>query len=310
MPRDQINELTAFLAVARARSFTRAAASMGVTPSALSHTIKGLEERLGLRLLSRTTRNVAPTEAGERLQRQIRPLFDQIAAEIDEIGALRDKPVGALRITCTDVVIETVVRPRLAAFLQKYPDIQVELDMSYRLVDIVADRFDAGVRIGEALEKDMVATRIGPDWRFSVVGSPAYFANRPIPKKPNELRGHNCINIRLAGSGGFLPWEFRSLDGRDLSLRVEGQAAFNTAGDALKGALDGLGLCWISQEVAAPHLENGRLLEVLGEWCPVYEGFHLYYPSRKLNSPAFSAFVEAMRYRSPGKPTLKQAASQ
>lgn len=203
MPRDQINELSAFLAVARERSFTRAAAGMGVTPSALSHTIKGLEQRLGLRLLSRTTRNVAPTEAGERLQRQIAPLFDQIATEIDEISALREKPVGALRITCTDVVIETIFRPRLRAFLEQYPDIQVELDMSYALVNIVAERFDAGVRIGEALENDMVATRIGPDWRFSVVGSPQYFAKHSVPMTPIELRDHNCINIRLAGSGGF-----------------------------------------------------------------------------------------------------------
>jgi len=201
MPRDQINELTAFLAVARERSFTRAAAGMGVTPSALSHTIKGLEERLGLRLLSRTTRNVAPTEAGERLQRQIAPLFDQIAAEIDEIGAFRDKPVGALRITCTDVVIETVFRPRLGAFLQRYPDIKVELDMSYELVDIVAERFDAGVRIGEALEKDMIATRIGPDWRFSVVGSPS----TRYPKHPMSFVGKTASISASLDPEAFCP---------------------------------------------------------------------------------------------------------
>ncbi|MBB3395474.1 MULTISPECIES: LysR family transcriptional regulator [unclassified Rhizobium] len=299
MPRDQINELTAFLAVARERSFTRAAAELGVTPSALSHTIKGLEERLGLRLLSRTTRNVAPTEAGERLQRQVGPLFEQIATEIDEIGSLRDRPAGTIRITCTDAMIETIFRPRLGAFLQKYPDVRVELDMNYALVDIVAERFDAGVRIGEALEKDMVATRIGPDWRFSVVGSPGYFARHAPPVTPQDLREHNCINIRLSASGGTLKWEFRSPEGRDISLRVEGQATFNTSGAALIGAVDGLGLGWIPQEFAAPYLADGRLIEVLSDWCPSYEGYHLYYPSRKQHSPAFAAFVDAMCYRGP-----------
>lgn len=302
MPRDQISELTAFIAVARESSFTKAAAGLGVTPSALSHTIKGLEERLGLRLLSRTTRNVAPTEAGARLQRQIAPLLDQIDAELEKIGSLRDNPAGAIRITCTDVVIETVFRPKLGAFLKKYPAIQVELDMNYALVDIVAERFDAGVRIGEALEKDMIATRIGPDWRFSVVGAPSYFAGRSPPTTPHDLQDHDCINIRLAGSGGHLRWEFRSPDGRDVSLRVEGQSAFNTAGAALNGAVDGLGLCWISQEVAAPLIAEGRLQEVLVDWCPFYEGFHLYYPSRKRNSAAFSAFVDEMRYRGPARP--------
>lgn len=297
MPRDHINELTAFLAVARERSFTKAAVGLGVTPSALSHTIKGLEERLGLRLLSRTTRNVAPTDAGERLQRQIAPLFDQIATEVEEIGVLRDKPAGIIRITCTDVPIESVFRPKLAEFLRQYPEIQVELNMNYALVDIVTDRFDAGVRIGEALEKDMVATRIGPDWRFAVVGSPAYFADREPPQTPQDLRGHNCINIRLASSGTNLRWEFRSPDGRDLTLRVEGQATFNNARDVLDAAVDGIGLAWVSREVAAPYLADGRLQEMLADWCPLYEGFHLFYPSRKLNSRAFSTFVEAMRFK-------------
>ncbi|OWJ69226.1 LysR family transcriptional regulator [Inquilinus limosus] len=299
MPRDQINELTAFLTVARERSFTRAAAELGVTPSALSHRIKGLEDRLGLRLLSRTTRNVAPTEAGERLQRQVGPLFDQIATEIDAVSSLRDKPAGSIRITCTDHHIEAIFRPRLGAFLQRYPDIRVELDMNYTLVDIVAERFDAGVRIGEALEKDMVATRIGPDWRFSVVGSPAYFARRPPPATPRDLANHNCINIRMATAGGNLRWEFRSPDGRDLNVRVEGQATFNTSGAAVNGAVDGLGVGFVPQEQAAPYLVDGRLIEVLADWCPFHEGCYLYYPSRKQNSPAFSAFIEAMRYRGP-----------
>lgn len=297
MPRDHINELTAFLAVARERSFTKAAAGMGVSPSALSHTIKGLEEKLGVRLLSRTTRTVAPTAAGERLQRQIGPLFDQISAEVEEIVTLRDNPAGTIRITCTDIVIEAVFRPKLAAFLQKYPDICVEFDMNYALVDIISERFDAGVRIGEALEKDMIATRIGPDWRFAVVGAPSYFEERKIPQTPHDLHEHNCINIRLASTNNNLRWEFRSQEGRELALNVQGQATFNNARDAFDAAKDGLGLCWISHEVAAPYLADGRLQEVLADWCPYYDGFHLYYPSRKQNSLAFSAFIEAMRYR-------------
>lgn len=297
MPRDHINEMTAFLAVARERSFTKAAAELGVTPSALSHSIKGLEDRLGVRLLSRTTRTVAPTEAGDRLQQQVGPLFEQIAFELDEIGSLRDKPAGSIRITCTDTVIETVFRSKLGPFLRQYPEIKVELDMNYALVDIVADRFDAGVRIGEALEKDMVATRIGPDWRFCVVGSPDYFEQRALPKSPQDLRDHNCINLRLAGSGGFLRWEFKSPEGRDINLRVEGQATFSTSGAALQAALDGIGLTWVPQELAASYISDGGLIECLSEWCPIYEGYHLFYPSRKQKSPAFSAFVDAMRFR-------------
>lgn len=297
MPRDHINELTAFLAVARERSFTRAAAELGVTPSALSHTIKGLEERLGLRLLSRTTRNVAPTDAGERLRQRIGPLFEQVSAELDSITSMRDKPAGSIRITCDDAAIETIFRPRLGPFLQRYPDIRVELSMNYAFVDIVAERFDAGVRIGEALEKDMVATRIGPDWRFCVVGSPAYFERRSPPVTPHELSNHNCINLRMTTAGGNLRWEFRSPEGRDLTIRVEGQAIFSNSMLVLAGALDGLGLGYVPYGLAAPYLGDGRLVDVLSEWCPEYEGYHLYYPSRKLNSPAFSAFVEAMRFK-------------
>lgn len=296
MPRDHINELTAFLAVARVRSFSKAAAELGVTPSALSHTIKGLEERLGLRLLSRTTRNVAPTEAGERLQRRLGPLFEQVSAELDAITSMREKPAGSIRITCVDAAIETVFRPKLGAFLQRYPDINVELSMNYAFVDIVAERFDAGVRIGEALEKDMVATRIGPDWRFCVVGSPVYFERRSPPGTPHELSNHNCINMRMSTAGGNLGWEFRSPDGRDFMLRVEGQATFTNSMLVLAGTLDGLGLGYVPYDLAKTYLSDGRLIDVLSEWCPEYEGYHLYYPSRKLNSPAFSAFVEAMRF--------------
>lgn len=297
MPRDHINEISAFLAVARAHSFTKAAAELGVTPSALSHSLKGLEERLGVRLLSRTTRNVATTEAGERFKRQVGPLFDQIAEELEVISSLAGTPAGSIRITCTDHTIESIFRPRLGAFLRRYPEVRVELDMNYAFVDIVAERFDAGVRIGEALERDMVATRIGPDWRFSIVGSPSYFAERDKPATPFELDRHNCITLRMASAGGFLRWEFRSPEGKALRLRVEGQASYNTIRHVLEGAIDGLGLAFVPQELTAPYIASGQLIEVLADWCPPYDGFYLYYPSRKQNSPAFSAFVNFMRYR-------------
>lgn len=298
MPRDHINEITAFLTVARERSFTRAAAELGVTPSALSHTVKALEGRLGLRLLSRTTRNVATTDAGERLMQRLGPLFEQVSAELDLITSLREKPAGSVRVTCVDAAIELVLRPRLAEFLQKYPDITVELSMDYAFVDIVAERFDAGVRIGEAIEKDMIATRIGPDWRFCVVGSPAYFERRSVPGSPYELGNHNCINMRMTTAGGTLRWEFRRPDGHDFALRVTGQATFSNTILVLEGAIDGLGLGFVPYGLARPYIEDGVLVEVLSDWCPEYEGYHLYYPSRKLHSPAFAAFVEAMRYRS------------
>jgi len=298
MPRDHINEITAFLTVARERSFTRAAAELGVTPSALSHTVKGLEERLGLRLLSRTTRNVSTTDAGERLMRRVGPLFEQVSAELDSISSLREKPAGSVRVTCVDAAIELVLRPKLADFLQIYPDINVELSMDYAFVDIVAERFDAGVRIGEAIEKDMIATRIGPDWRFCVVGSPAYFERRSAPSSPYELGNHNCINMRMTTAGGNLRWEFREPNGQEFALRVTGQATYSNTILVLEGAIDGLGLGYVPHGLAKPHIEDGRLIEVLPDWCPEYEGYHLYYPSRKLHSPAFAAFVKAMRYRS------------
>jgi DNA-binding transcriptional LysR family regulator len=297
MPRDRINELAAFLAVARELSFTKAGAQLGVTASAVSATVKGLEERLGVRLLARTTRSVATTEAGERLQRRVSPLMEQIDAELADIGKLRDRPAGAVRITCTDAVIETVFRPKLADFLHGHPDISVELSMDYAFTDIVGEKFDAGVRIGEALERDMVATRIGPDWRFAVIGSPAYFERRHPPATPHELSNHNCIGMRLATAGGLLRWEFESPEGRELHIRVEGQATFNTAVSVLEAAIDGVGLGFIPEELAAPFITQGKLIRVLNDWCPVIDGFHLYYPSRKLNSRAFAAFVEAMRFR-------------
>ncbi|MGX5849653.1 LysR family transcriptional regulator [Mesorhizobium sp. PL10] len=296
MPRERINDMIAFVAVARERSFTRAAANLGVTPSALSHTIKGLEEKLGIRLLARTTRNVAPTEAGERLMRAISPHFDQIEAEIVALSELRDKPAGTVRITCNDYVIDTIFRPTLATFLREYPDIHVELNIDYGFTDIIEQRFDAGVRLGEAVSKDMIAARIGPDWRFAVVGSPAYFERRSQPETPQDLTNHNCINQRLNSAGGLYAWEFEK-NGRELRVRVEGSLTFNSAVPILNAAIDGLGLGFVPEDLARPRIADGQLVEVLADWCPKLQGYHLYYPNRRQASPAFALLLEALRYR-------------
>lgn len=296
MAQTKVNDLQAFLAVAREQSFTRAAARLGITPSALSHTIRGLEERLGVRLLARTTRNVAPTEAGERLMRSLAPLFDQIAAEVEALGALREKPAGTIRITCTDDVIELYLRPVLASFLKTYPDITVELFVDYGFTNIVEERFDAGIRLGEAISKDMIAVRISPDWRLAVVGSPAYFERHPPPATPHELTHHACVNIRHRPSGAIYAWEFEK-NGKAFTVKGEGQLVFNSVVHMLNSALDGIGLAYVPETLAAPYLADGRLKEVLAEWCPYFQGFHLYYPHRRQASPAFSAFVDAVRYR-------------
>ena len=296
MTQTKVNDLQAFLAVARDQSFTKAAARLGITPSALSHTIRALEERLGVRLLARTTRNVAPTEAGDRLMRSIAPLFDQIAAEVDALGALREKPAGTIRITCTDDVIELYLRPRLASFLKNYPDITLELFVDYGFTNIVEERFDAGIRLGEAISKDMIAVRISPDWRLAVVGSPAYFERCPPPATPYDLTGHACVNIRHRPSGAIYAWEFEK-DGKAFTVKGEGQLVFNSIVHMLNGALDGIGLAYVPEALAAPYLADGRLKEVLADWCPYFQGFHLYYPHRRQASPAFSAFVDAVRYR-------------
>ncbi|HEX8885160.1 MAG TPA: LysR family transcriptional regulator [Noviherbaspirillum sp.] len=296
MEQTKTNDLQAFLAVAREQSFTKAAARLGVTPSALSHTIRSLEERLGVRLLARTTRNVAPTEAGERLMHSIAPLFDQITAEVEALGALREKPAGTIRITCSDDAIELYLRPVLASFLQSYPDITLELFVDYGFTNIVEERFDAGIRLGEAISKDMIAARISPDWRLAVVGSPAYFQRHPPPATPYELTRHACINIRHRPSGAVYAWEFEK-DGKAFTVKGEGQLVFNSIVHVLNGAIDGIGLAYVPEALAAPHLADGRLREVLADWCPYFQGFHLYYPHRRQASPAFSAFVEAVRYR-------------
>lgn len=296
MAQNKINDLQAFVAVAQDQSFTKAAARLGITPSALSHSMRVLEERLGVRLLSRTTRNVAPTEAGERLMRSIAPLFDQITTEVEALGELRDKPRGTIRVTCTDDSIELCLRPMLAQFLEDYPEITLELYVDYGFTNVVEQRFDAGIRMGESISKDMIAVRIGPDWRLVVVGSPAYFKRHSAPKTPYELTKHPCVNIRHRPSGSIYAWEFEK-DGQAFSVKVEGQLVFNSIMHVLNAAVDGIGLAYVPEELVAPYLADGRLTEVLADWCPSFEGFHLYYPNRRQASPAFSAFVEALKYR-------------
>jgi len=292
----KVNDLQAFVAVARDQSFTKAAAKLGLTPSALSHTLRALEERLGVRLLTRTTRNVAPTQAGERLLHAVAPLFDQIAIEVDALGELRDTPRGTIRVTCTDDSIELCLRPMLAQFLRDYPDITVELYVDYGFTNVVEERFDAGIRLGEAISKDMIAVRIGPDWRLMVVGSPAYFERHPAPATPHDLTGLPCVNTRHRPSGSIYAWEFEKA-GQAFTVKVEGQLVFNSTMHVLNAALDGIGLAYVPEQLVAPYLADGRLQEVLADWCPTFQGFHLYYPNRRQTSPAFSAFVEALKYR-------------
>ena len=296
MPRPELDDLAVFLAVARERSFTRAAAQLGVSQSALSQTIRGLEARLGIRLLTRTTRSVAPTEAGERLIEAVGPAFDQIDAGLAALSEMREKPAGTIRITAGDHAVASILWPKLAPFLSKYPDITVEIAIDYGLTDIVAGRFDAGVRFGEQVSRDMIAVRIGPDIRFIVVGAPSCFAKRPIPKSPQDLIGHPCINLRLPTRGGLYAWEFEK-DGHEVKVRVEGQLVFNGIFQVLEAALAGYGLAYVPEDLAAPHLAQRRLRRVLADWCPSFPGYHLYYPSRRQTSPAFTLIVDALRYR-------------
>ena len=296
MPRDNVNDLPAFLAVARERSFTRAAAKLGVSQSALSHTIRGLEERLGLRLLTRTTRSVSPTEAGERLLQTVGPRFDEIETELAALTELREKPAGTIRITTTEYAADALLWPKLAKVLRAYPDIKVEIIIEQGLIDIVAERYDAGVRLGEQVAKDMIAVRIGPDTRMAVVGAPSYFAKRSPPKKPQELIGHNCINLRVPTRGGLYAWEFEKSK-RQLRVHVEGQFVFNGTSQMLNAALAGFGLAYVPEDAAQPYLAKGRLKRVLDDWCAPYSGYHLYYPSRRQPSAAFALLVDALRHR-------------
>jgi DNA-binding transcriptional LysR family regulator len=296
MQRGHLDDLVAFLAVARERSFTKAAAKLGVSQSALSHTVRGLEDRVGVRLLTRTTRSVSPTQAGERLLRTVGPRLDEIESEIGALGDLRDRPAGTVRITAIDYVADTFLWPRLVKLLREYPDIKVEIAIDYGLTDIVAHGYDAGVRDGEQIAKDMIAVRIGPDARMAVVGSPAYFKERPAPKTPRDLPDHNCINLRLSTRGGLYAWEFEK-DGQELNVRVEGQLVFNGTYQMLNAALAGFGLAYVPEELVQPQLVKGRLKRVLEDWCPPFAGFHLYYPSRRQHSAAFALVVDALRYR-------------
>jgi DNA-binding transcriptional LysR family regulator len=295
MRRENINDLVAFLAVARERSFTKAAAKLGVSQSALSHTVRELEARLGIRLLTRTTRSVATTVAGERLLLSVGPRFEEIQAEITALSELRDKPAGTIRITSGEHAVTSVLWPALANFLPRYPDIRVEISVDYGLTDIVAQRFDAGVRLGEQVSKGMIAVRIGPDMRMAVVGAPSYFAKRPPPKKPQDLTEHNCINLRLPTYGGLYAWEFEK-GRRELKVRVEGQLTVNDLKQRLSAALEGLGLAYLPEDAAASYISQRRLVRVLEDWCPPFPGYHLYYVSRRQSSPAFSLLVDALRY--------------
>jgi DNA-binding transcriptional LysR family regulator len=296
MLRQDISDLLAFLAVAKERSFTRAAAKLGVSQSALSHTVRGLEERLGLRLLTRTTRSVSPTQTGDRLLSSAGPRLDEIAAELAALGELREKPAGTIRITTGEHAAETILWPALAKLLPRYPDIRVEVIIDYGLTDIVAERYDAGIRLGEQVAKDMIAVRIGPDMRMAVVGAPSYFATRRRPKTPQDLTVHECINLRLPTYGGLYVWEFEK-GGRELKVRVEGQLVFNNLTLRLNAALEGLGLAYLPEDMVKTHLAKRRLVRVLADWCPPFSGYPLYYPSRRQHTPAFTLLVDSLRYR-------------
>lgn len=294
--RSHLADLAAFLVVAEERSFTRAAARLGVSQSALSHTMRRLEADMGVRLLTRTTRSVSPTEAGEKLMATIGPALDQISAGIGEITSMRARPAGNIRITASEHAARTVLWPALMRLLPQYPDIHVEISINNGFVDIVEERFDAGIRLGEAIARDMIAVRIGPALRMACAGSSDYFARHPIPQTPYDLARHNCINLRMPSSGGLYAWEFEK-DGRVMNARVEGQLTFGGSGMLVTAAEAGMGLIMTLDDMVRESIEAGRLVRVLEDWCPPFAGYHLYYPSRRQASPAFALLVEALRYR-------------
>ncbi|WP_417463285.1 LysR substrate-binding domain-containing protein [Kordiimonas sp.] len=296
MLRENLNDLLAFVAVARERSFTKAAAKLSVSQSALSHKMRGLEERLGIRLLTRTTRSVAPTDAGEQLLQSLIPHFEQMELELSALSEHRDKPAGSLRITTSELATETILSPALETFLPEYPDIQVELVIDHGFTDIVAERYDAGVRFGSAVEKDMVAVRIGPDTRMAIVATPDYFSTHGTPRVPGDLVEHNCLMSRLPSRGGIYAWEFVK-GGKQVSVHVKGQLTFNTSRPRYKAALAGLGLACIPEDLVLADIAAGRLQRVLEDWCPAITGFHLYYPSRRQHPLAFKLLLEHLRYR-------------
>lgn len=297
MLKENFNDLISFLVVARERSFTKAAAKLGVSQSALSHSIRGLEERLDIRLLTRTTRSVAPTEAGEKLANSLEPQFREIESELDALRDMRDTPAGNIRITAGEHAVDSVLWPFLKSFLANYPDINVEIVADNSLTDIVNGRFDAGVRLGEQVAKDMVAVRIGPDMRMVVVGSPQYLQQHSSPSTPQELQNHRCINMRLPTRGGLYAWEFEK-DGQELRVRVDGQLTFNSLRQRIDAAVVGFGLAYVPEDSVQNELADGRLVQVLDAWCNTFPGYYLYYPSRKQHTTAFSLFVDALRYPS------------
>jgi DNA-binding transcriptional LysR family regulator len=296
MAQENFNDLASFAMVARERSFTRAAAKLGVSQSALSQTVRGLEERLGLRLLTRTTRSVSPTEAGQRLLTTIAPSFEDIQSALTALKELREKPAGTIRITAGEHAAISVLQPALKRLLPDYPDITIEIIVDYGLTDIVAEGYDAGVRMGEQVAKDMIAVRIGPDMRMAVVGSPSYFEQHPLPRMPQDLAGHKCINVRLPTYGGLFAWDLEK-DGREVNVRGDGQLVFNNLGMRVSSALDGLGLAYVPDDQVTSHVAAGRLVRVLEDWCPYFPGYHLYYPSRRHSSLAFSLLVDTLRYQ-------------
>ena len=298
MAKRNLNDLLYFVTVAREGSFTRAASQLGNTQTALTQAIIALEARLGIRLLTRTTRSVSPTAAGERLLDTVGYRLDEIEAGLDELTGMRDKPAGTVRITCGEHVLRSILLPRLAPLLREYPDIKVEFDVNYGFRDIVADRFDAGVRLGDSIDKDMIALPVSPPLRMAVAASPAYFEVHPVPVTPRDLLRHNCINMRMQTAGGLYTWDFGH-QGQTLSVRVDGQLVFNTSPGIVDAAVAGLGIATLPEEEFAPHLETGRLVRVLEDWCPAFPGYYLYYPSRRQPSPAFSLVVNALRMEAP-----------
>ena len=294
--RDHVGDLTAFLVVARARSFTRAAAQLGLSQSRLSQTIRSLEERLGVRLLSRTTRSVGPTEAGEHLLRTVGPLLEEIEAELAALDTFGARPAGTVRLSATENAAASLLWPALQKVLPDYPDIRVEVVIDYGLTNIVAEGIDAGVRPGGMVARGMIAVPIGPDMRMAVVAAPGYFKRHGRPETPQELTRHNCINLRLPTHGGLYAWEFEK-DGRELRVRVDGQVVVGTAAATLTASLAGLGLAYLPEDAVNTYLAEGRLVRVLADWCTPFSGYHLYYPSRRQRSPAFAVLVEALRFR-------------
>lgn len=297
MRRENVNDLIAFVQVARERSFTKAAAKLGVSQSALSYTVRTLEGRIGLQLLTRTTRSVSLTDAGERLLRSVGPRLDEIDVEVAALSGMRDKPAGTVRITSVEHAAETILWPALASLLREYPDVNVEIITDYRLIDITADRFDAGVRLGEQVDKDMIAVRISPGFRPAVVAAPSYLASRPPPLSPRDLTRHDCIGLRLPTHGGLYAWDFRK-GGQVFEVRIRGRVVFNSVGMMRNAALDGMGLAYLPEDVVEAPLREGRLVRVMENWCPPLPGYHLYYTSRRQPSPAFALVVDALRYRS------------